>query len=427
MEHNFNFSNSFLTTALIGFIGFVKAHSPIVLRRPVFGNTSNRLFEAEYRSQREILEHGTLMSTADLKGIITYVNDKFCEVSKYSREELIGQPHNIVRHPDMPKHVFREMWNTIGSGKVWQGELKNKAKDGSTYWVYATVSPVLDEHGKPIKYISMRQDITEQKLMQEQLPAQYSNQEVELFQNVNYARNIHHAFLTPDHVVEDIFPESMLIYRAQNIVSGDFYSVQRQQNESLVILGDSTGHGVSASYISIMILNILSQLLKTNNDCPGTILETLHNEMLNATNADENEPMIESADMGFCRINHDTLSMEYSMAKMRGILIREGQVIELERDHYSIGEHMSKTIRLETYQLSLMKGDLLYLFSDGIIDQLGGERDKKFGTRKLIQLLQNYHHFPMKEQKQLILGNLLNWKGNNEQTDDMSLLGFRID
>jgi methyl-accepting chemotaxis protein len=102
-----------------------------------------------------------LVSETDPKGIITYVNDKFCEVAQYTREECVGKPHNMVRHPDMSKEVFKELWATIGSGRIFRGIIKNRKKDGSAYWVDAVMAPVLGENGKPIKYIGIRYDITD--------------------------------------------------------------------------------------------------------------------------------------------------------------------------------------------------------------------------------------------------------------------------
>ena len=110
----------------------------------------------------EVLDDACLISMTDKKGYITYVNDKFIELAKYTREELIGQNHNIVRHEDMPKAVFKEVWATIGRGDIFKGIIKNKAKDGTPYWVDAWICPVLGPNGKPEKYIGVRYDITEQ-------------------------------------------------------------------------------------------------------------------------------------------------------------------------------------------------------------------------------------------------------------------------
>ncbi|MDH5381007.1 MAG: PAS domain S-box protein [Cyclobacteriaceae bacterium] len=110
----------------------------------------------------EVLDDACLISMTDKRGHIIYVNDKFVELAKYTREELIGQNHNIVRHEDMPKSVFKEVWATIGSGNIFKGIIKNKAKDGTPYWVDAWICPILGPNGKPEKYIGVRYDITEQ-------------------------------------------------------------------------------------------------------------------------------------------------------------------------------------------------------------------------------------------------------------------------
>lgn len=107
------------------------------------------------------VDQACIVSETDLKGYITYVNDKHCEVSQYSREELIGSNQNIVRHPDMSKDVFREMWATIGKGKIFRGLVKNRKKDGTPYYVDGIFTPVLGADGKPEKYIGIRFDITE--------------------------------------------------------------------------------------------------------------------------------------------------------------------------------------------------------------------------------------------------------------------------
>ena len=108
----------------------------------------------------DIMNMTSIVSESDLKGDILSVNEKFIEISKYSREELIGQPHNTTRHPDMPKEVFKELWSTIGRCKPFRGVIKNRAKDGTPYYVDAVIAPVIGPNGKPQKYIGVRYDIT---------------------------------------------------------------------------------------------------------------------------------------------------------------------------------------------------------------------------------------------------------------------------
>jgi len=116
--------------------------------------------EAELKVRTDIMNVTSIVSESDKKGDILSVNDKFIEVSKYSRNELIGAPHNTTRHPDMPKETFKQLWGTIGRGDIFRGMIKNRAKDGTPYYVDAVVAPILGENGKPMKYLGVRYDVT---------------------------------------------------------------------------------------------------------------------------------------------------------------------------------------------------------------------------------------------------------------------------
>ncbi|MFM9914579.1 MAG: methyl-accepting chemotaxis protein [Rhizobacter sp.] len=120
--------------------------------------------EAELKVRTDIMNLTSIVSEADKKGDILCVNEKFLEVSKYSKNELIGHGHNTTRHPDMPKEVFKQMWSTIGRGDIFRGIVKNRAKDGTPYYVDAVIAPILGDNGKPMKYLGVRYDITEAEI-----------------------------------------------------------------------------------------------------------------------------------------------------------------------------------------------------------------------------------------------------------------------
>lgn len=123
----------------------------------------------QLEDQKHALDHAAIVGVTDRSGVIVYVNDKFCETSEYSREELVGNTYRIVNSGHHPRNFFADLWKTIGSGKVWHGEIKNKSKTGRYYWVKTTIVPFLDENGRPYQYLSIRQDVTELKEAQQMI------------------------------------------------------------------------------------------------------------------------------------------------------------------------------------------------------------------------------------------------------------------
>ncbi|WP_071393501.1 EAL domain-containing protein [Bacillus tuaregi] len=154
------------------------------------------------------LDQSATVSITDANGKIFYVNDKFCETSQYDRSELIGQNHRIVKSDYHSKEDFEKLWRTISSGKVWSGEVCNRAKDGSHWWGDATIVPLLDEEGKPYQYIGIRSDITDKKAMQEKIKK--TNEQIQLSEN-RFRSLVEHsndliALLNAQGIVEYISP-----------------------------------------------------------------------------------------------------------------------------------------------------------------------------------------------------------------------------
>jgi diguanylate cyclase (GGDEF)-like protein/PAS domain S-box-containing protein len=130
---------------------------------------TKELNDSKYEMQEyiDLVDKNIIVSFTDLNGVITKVSDAFCKISGYSKDELIGANHNIIRHPDMPKKVFKNLWSDLKLNKTWKGEVKNRKKNGDYYWVEATISPVFDKNGKKVGYTGIRQDISDKKYIEE--------------------------------------------------------------------------------------------------------------------------------------------------------------------------------------------------------------------------------------------------------------------
>lgn len=147
------------------------------------------LSKQTFSNLKSAIDEAAIVAITDKKGVITYVNKKFCAISKFSSEELVGKTHALINSRFHPQEFFSKMWHTISQGKVWEGEIRNRAKDGTFYWVHTTIVPFMDPEGKPEQYVSVRYEITERKAAEEQLTVnarklELSNRELQDFASV---------------------------------------------------------------------------------------------------------------------------------------------------------------------------------------------------------------------------------------------------
>ncbi|MDW8301414.1 MAG: PAS domain S-box protein [Bacteroidia bacterium] len=409
--------------------------------------------QLELKHQFDALNEAAIVSITDVKGNITYVNDTFCKISKYSREELLGKNHRILKSGKQPDSIFKEMWETISNGKTWQGIICNKAKDGSFYWVHSTIKPILNNKGLPEKYISIRFDITAEKELQELLQgkeAQISElnstlmlaqkalekkleySEKELKQSLNYATRIQKAIIPTIEEVQDNVGDKYevgILFLPCETVSGDFYWSASTHNRTVLFIGDATGHGVSGSYMTLIAINALERLVKDKMIIlPDILLEELDKEIRRVLKQDkQDDRSVNDSLEGYAvLIEGNKVSVASSLRPI--VVVSADETKEIPGSKKSIGgKDFLGDSHFQVHNLELKPGDTLYLFSDGYETQLGGpDGHKKFGKAEFIKTLKEVHAFGTTKKRMEALQRRLNdWKGFFvDQTDDIVVVSL---
>lgn len=308
--------------------------------------------ESIYRQYVDIVNETNIVSKSDLNGNITYVNKKFIEISGYSEEELLGKPHNIIRDPDVPSSLFRELWSTIQSKKIWRGIVSNRRKDGSKYIVDASIFPIIDVDGKIVEYISIRHDITELK---------------RLSQNIEemHAYNIEQEHMAREKleagIINDLDEEGCLTLRyPTDVLSGDIHSIYKREDGSIfVYLMDGQGHGISPALTVFAISSILNQFIYHI-----TTLDELVTKLYPTAKTFLGE--IEQLSYTMIMISSDKRAISYVSGGMYPFLIKNrDEVIRVKANNLPFMNFSSLPIISE---IVLDSWDSLMIYSDGIIE-----------------------------------------------------------
>ncbi len=267
-------------------------------------------------------------------------------------------------------------------------------------------------------------------LVQEKNKSDHQLAEIErlyadLKSSINYAKRLQDSILPSSATVLKLFPQHFILFMPKDVVSGDFYWIQDQGNKTLFAAADCTGHGVPGAFMSLIAHNALNHVTKVYTK-PGQILNQVNRIASTAFNAEQDDKIKDGMDIALCSLDRNNLTLEYSGAQNPIYIIRNKTLIVLEGEKRSIGLE-SKEHRLfpsQTFQCE--QGDMLYLFSDGLADQFGGPRNKKFMRKQMREMFLQIAHEDCSFQKHHIQEIIQNWKGQEEQTDDILLMGIRI-
>ncbi|MCB2194265.1 MAG: SpoIIE family protein phosphatase [Bacteroidetes bacterium] len=290
---------------------------------------------------------------------------------------------------------------------------------------------------------SQRDEIEAQRdmVMKQKEEIVYINEE--LTDSIHYAKYIQNAILPQDEYIKKLFPESFILFKPKNIVSGDFYWLTELEGRTIIAAADCTGHGVPGAFMSMLGVSFLNDIInKEYITHPGVILRRLRKEVINALQQKgEYGEQRDGMDIALCSIDFENLSLQFSGANNPLYIIRSNEhepvnnakvlegskvnLYEIKGDKMPVAFH-ERMEKYEMYEINLYKGDCLYMFSDGFADQFGGEHGKKFKYRPFKDLLLKNHDSSMSEQYQILDKSLKVWQGNYDQVDDILVIGVRV-
>jgi len=263
---------------------------------------------------------------------------------------------------------------------------------------------------------------------------QIQNEEIvdknkDIMDSIAYAKNIQRAILPSHKSLNQLFNDAFVYSKARDVVNGDFYWVTEKDHKIIIAAVDCTGHGVPAAFINVLGNTHLNNIVKERSITePAEILNHLNKRMVESIDSGRNNLKTDDGmDLALCHIDKKTGKVLFAGAKRPLYFIKDGKLLEIKGDGMPVGgDSYDKDRSYNQHKVTLSKGDSIYLFTDGIVDQFGGKKNKKFMYPRLRDLLKRIHSLPMEDQRIVIKDDLNMWKGKNDQTDDILIVGIRI-
>jgi serine phosphatase RsbU (regulator of sigma subunit)/HAMP domain-containing protein len=259
------------------------------------------------------------------------------------------------------------------------------------------------------------------------------NEELEILykqvtDSIHYAKRIQEAILPPKTIIDQILPNSFVLFKPKDIVSGDFYWVEKKNNLTYFAAVDCTGHGVPGAFMSLVGHNILKDIISNTNIIkPSEILDKLREGVINTLHvSNKGTQSKDGMDITLCCINYDTLELQYAAAYNPLYIVRNGELIQYGANKFPIGAFIGEKENFDNVTIQLQKNDQLYVFSDGYADQFGGPKGKKFMVGNFRKLLTQISQKPVKEQMDFLDKILADWQGDLEQVDDVLIIGLKV-
>ena len=246
--------------------------------------------------------------------------------------------------------------------------------------------------------------------------------------SLKYARNIQQAMLPKEDFINAFFSESFVLYQPKESIGGDFYAIREKDDAIILICGDCTGHGVPGAMLTMISLNIINNLIDSKGITqPDQLLNAMGKEFRNAFNSEFSPIQIDDGlEMAVCTFLKSKNKLQFASSRRPLLFCSGNEIQKIDADFMGISSSLPDDYLFTLRELEISEGDVIYLFTDGIVDQFGGKREKKFMLKRLLELVQSVSWQKMSEQKKVIGEAIQKWMGEHHQIDDILLLGVRF-
>lgn len=256
----------------------------------------------------------------------------------------------------------------------------------------------------------------------------------QMINSIHYAEKIQHAVISSAGNYGSLFRDCFVYYRAKNIVSGDFYVATRCGNLKVFVVADCTGHGIPGGFLSMLGISAVKEALNSEEVAqnPGRVLDQLKAFVKSTFNAhDGTSAMEDGMDMTICSFDFRNLTLYYATANQTALVVRDGKPIKLKGDPMPVGKYYLESEGFSSHTFKLQTGDMIYLYTDGFQDQLGGDKalpvGRKLYSQNLVDFLCRSYSLPVDEQKTNLDTFINDWRNGRDFTDDMTLAAVRVD
>jgi len=383
---------------------------------------------------------GILIALLTARTIVRPIDHLKRLLLQMARGVLPGEP---IRHRNDEIGEMSVALNSLVASMKQTTEFANEVGAGNFDSAY---KPLSEEDALGYALLKMREDLREnervleakviertEEVVRQKEEIELQNRKLEVLykhvtDSIRYAKRLQEAILPPPSIVRELLPESFILYKPKDIVSGDFYFLHEKGGKVVVSAVDCTGHGVPGAFMSIVANNMLTQIMRERQLIDASTILNELNELAGQTinQSSEEGAVRDGMDMSLCIVDIASRTLDYAGANNPLYLYRGKQFIEIKADKIPIGYLEDGAKTFTNHRLQLEKGDTIYIFSDGYADQFGGPKGKKFMVNQFRNMLSQIYHLPMDEQRRVLDSTIETWRGGLEQVDDILVIGFRV-